>query len=334
MPIRTVERAFAILHVLRDKSDESHPLTLSQIEGHLKAIGHEQARSSVVVGLQTLAGCGVDIKKREGSSPAAYYLDQRALSAADVEYISGALSASRYITAEQAKLITLRCGRTLSEYERVNVEAETQVRGRRTSNDVDWLYNVRMLSRAISNRHDISFVYVDFDQERISVPRRSGKRYLVSPLALIFADETYYLQATEDGVESDTFRVDHMRSIQHEEATINSSEAHAALDIEKLTERSFSMCPSSDGRDRRVELLVEQDCINSVIDYFKDRHSCNMICSDIDGLHMSASVTVQPSRAFYGWIAQHLGGVRISAPSDLKREFEVECAKLLESISS
>lgn len=331
MTIRAVERALTLLEVLQAKSDEQHPMTLLQIEEQMKALGHEQARQSLTAGMETLAGFGYDIRRVPDSNPPAYYLGKRELPVADVETIADILSASRFVTREQAEHITERCCFSLSDYQREAIACRTQVGARRTEHDIDWNHNARLVRKALSGNQELSFLYIDYNPQGIAVPRHDGKRYIVTPLALVYADDTYYMQATEDGAKAKTFRVDHMRSVRQEEPTIDAGKAQDDLDILKLTERSFSMYQAPDGRDRRVELLVEPDAIASVIDYFKDRRSCDMACADLDGTRMSVTVTVQPSPTFFGWVAQYLGSVRIIAPDDLRRSFAEACAKLTDT---
>lgn len=333
MTIRAVERAFALLDILRTKTDQAHPLTVAQLEEHLSERGHEQARQSIVAGLKTLAAVGYDIQKEPDTFPSAYFLGKRELAPEDAETIADMLSASRYVTSKQANRITKDCTWPLSNYQREDIALATQVVGRRTEQDADWSHNARMVRRAITNHQNLSYIYIDYDPQGIPVARHDNKRYLVCPLALIYTDGTYYMQATEDGIKAKTYRVDHMRNVSLEEATIDATQARANLDIDQLTERTFSMYSASDGKDRRIELLVEPDCAASVIDYFKDRRSCKMACTDLDGTNMSVTVTIQPSPTFFGWVAQYLGGVRILAPDDLRRSFAQACAKLTDTAS-
>lgn len=330
MTIRAVERAFALLGVLRARTDESHPLTISQLEEELSHVGHTQARQSVIACLETLSACGYDVQKAPGSSPSSFYLGARELSEQDVETVADMLSASRYVTCEQAERIAERCSWALSDYERGHIACSVQVGARRTEGDVDWIHNARLVRRAVEGGLSVSFLYVDYSPQGVAVPRHGGKRYAAVPLTLVYTDGTYYMQATEDGVRAKTFRVDHMRSVELQESSIDASAARSELDIPKLTERTFSMFGAQDGRDRRVELVVEPDCIASVVDYFKDRRSCDMACADLDGSRMSVTVTVQPSPTFFGWVAQYLGGVRIVAPDDLRRSFAESVARLSE----
>lgn len=334
MIIKAVERAFALLSVLREESDERHPMTLAQIESVLESVGHVQARQSVVASLETLRACGYDIQKVAGSSPAAFYLGDRELSREGVEAIALGLASSRYVSDEQTRSITRNCFDLLSRHQRDDADFAAQVIGRHTADSVDWSRNVRKVSRAIACQSDLSFVAVAYDSHGVSVPLNDGNRYRVCPLALAYVEEVYYMLATSDGVSCETYRVDHMRSIQAEDASVEPGKARTELDVTRYTERSFSMQRADDGCDRRVELLVAPDCTDSVIDYFGRRRTCKMVCAGLDGTYISVSVSVQPSRAFYGWLAGFLGGVRIIAPDDLRREFVTACATLAERASS
>lgn len=75
-------------------------------------------------------------------------------------------------------------------------------------------YNIDQIHKAIQDNAPITFTYLKWNSKKELEPRRDGKRYEVSPWALTWKDENYYLIAYDDRQESiKHFRVDKMSRI-------------------------------------------------------------------------------------------------------------------------
>ena len=70
-------------------------------------------------------------------------------------------------------------------------------------------YNVDEIHKAINSDSQISFQYYQWGLDKEMKLKRDGARYVVSPWALVFDDENYYMVAVE-GSSLKHYRVDKM----------------------------------------------------------------------------------------------------------------------------
>ena len=59
-------------------------------------------------------------------------------------------------------------------------------------------YNIDAIHGAIAEDREITFLYWQYDINKKRTLRRNGARYCVSPYALVWDDEFYYLIAYDD----------------------------------------------------------------------------------------------------------------------------------------
>ena len=71
--------------------------------------------------------------------------------------------------------------------------------------------------------------------------------------------------------------------------------------------REFSMLS---GQEAKVELLVENSLMNSIIDHFGERVRTEIVDAD----HFKATVTVSLNNVFYGWVFASQGKMRLLGP--------------------
>ena len=315
MGIQNIKRAFAILEMLEEETNDEHGLTTNQIRARLDHRGNGAVAQSVFACIRTLQELGfqIDCNKTSGNCNT-YRLVRRDWSREEIELLADAIKASRYISRKDMKRLLDKVGALVSKYDRDGLTGSTFVGGRRQDADNNWLENVAKIRSALAEDIGIAFQYVEYDADAIAHFKHDGKVYRVKPLALAYSADTYYLLATEDGAKAKTFRSDRMSSVKTTPVDFDVEEDLANFDMEKLTERSFKMYMANDQRDVRVELRVTGNAISSVIDYFKDRRSCGMACAAQEDGSMSIKVTVQPSPTFYGWIAQYMGKVTPLGP--------------------
>ncbi len=76
-----------------------------------------------------------------------------------------------------------------------------------------------------------------------------------------------------------------------------------------------------DGEERTVELKCDNELMKNIIDRFGEK--VDVIGNDEDTF--TVSVTVDVSTTFFGWVLGFGGGIKISAPEDVKEEYKNTC---------
>lgn len=182
-------------------------------------------------------------------------------------------------------------------------------------------YNVDKIYQGIDENKQIEFFYMEYNLDKKRVPRRNGKRYKISPYALTWNDDNYYLIGY-DG-QSDTikhYRVDKMENIV---VLKENREGETNIDIGEYSKKVFSMFG---GSEESVTLNFDNRFIGVVI----DRFGTDIPVIKTDSEHFETSVTVKISPQFFGWLASLGRGVKIISPISVKDRYKEHIQSILE----
>ena len=162
------------------------------------------------------------------------------------------------------------------------------------------------INAAIEGNRQIQFRYFTWDRAKNRVFRRDGRRYSVSPWALLLDDENYYLLAWEDG-QMKHFRVDKMVEIRVSDCPREGREAFRRLNMASYTDSHFGMFS---GESSAVRLLFDNSLAGVAIDQF----GRDAILIPYDETHFTVTVNVAVNAQLFGWLAGLGDKVRILAP--------------------
>ena len=187
-------------------------------------------------------------------------------------------------------------------------------------------YAVDAIHAAIANDVQIRFRYWQYNVEKEQELRHNGKTYQVSPFALIWDDENYYLLAydPETGI-CKHFRVDKMTHIAVRDEPRDGKEVFGLLNMSAYTKRNFSMFAGK-------EQLVTLRCDNSMIGVIIDRFGRSVSVTKQDDAHFSVSVKIAVSPQFFGWLSSFEGKVVPIAPQDVREQYRAHLFNVLESL--
>ncbi|NBK80527.1 WYL domain-containing protein [bacterium D16-76] len=125
-------------------------------------------------------------------------------------------------------------------------------------------YVIDAIFRAIQTGQRISFQYFRYDANRERVPRHDGEPFVLSPYAMLYNEDKYYVLGYYSLFDKiTTFRVDRMGIPE-----ILAEPAHPkpeGFDPVDYTVDVFSMY---EGSLETVELLCENDMMDSIVDRF------------------------------------------------------------------
>ena len=181
--------------------------------------------------------------------------------------------------------------------------------------------SVDRIQTAIAERKKIAFRYFDYSPTKERVHRNGGKVYSVSPYALLWNNDTYYLVGfNEHRQQIAKFRVDRIDGLR---ITQNASlQKPEDFDVSAYFTQEFSML---NGKTCRITLLCESTLMNSIIDRFGEDASTQIV----DKNHFTVEATVDLSSNFYGWVFASGGKMKITAPQEAVDGFQ----RMLESFS-
>ena len=171
---------------------------------------------------------------------------------------------------------------------------------------------------AITNNKKIRFEYLKWNLDKKMVPRKD-KIYEVSPWALTWDDENYYLigfDAEEDKIKH--YRVDKMRSIELTDDKREGREHFKQFDMAAYARMNFGMFG---GEEVKVKLEFENDMVGVLLDRFGKDISIHP--ADKEGWS-ETYVDVALSDQFLGWIFSLGTSVRIVGPEEVVERFAEE----------
>ncbi len=317
---RQKEKILYIAKLLLEKTDENNKITVNDIIAHLAQQGIPAERKSIYGDLETLEQFGLDIC-REKSSVTSYYIGSRDFQMPELKLLVDAIQSSKFITTKKSMELIGKLEKLCSENDARLLQRQVYVTNRVKNLNEKIYYNVDDLHNAISLGKQITFTYnqwvLDYTgTEKIKrLPRKNGELYKVSPWALSWDDENYYLIAYDETARKlKHYRVDKMQDIIVLKEDRLGEEAFENFDIASYSKSVFSMFG---GEEVSVKLSVD----NSLIGVIVDRFGKNVFVEKESENTFIINVKIALSPQFFGWLFGLGTKVKILAPQNAVSSF-------------
>ena len=183
------------------------------------------------------------------------------------------------------------------------------------------LYTVDSIEDAIARRKKIAFNYFHLNEragrDYVTTSTGEKKRYYVEPVALIFNEDNYYLMAYSSKHPEGTanYRIDRIDHVEVVEESVLSDEAIAKIDgVAAYTEQAFKMFS---GELEDVIIQFSKELIGLVFDKFGE----DTPMMPINDTMCAATVHVQVSPMFFGWLAQFGSKMKVISPANVIEQY-------------
>ena len=302
-----------------EHTDEEHPATMQQILDYLKANGVDAERKSIYTDLDALADFGMDVRKDEyGKS---YQWFDREFELAEVKLIIDSVASSKFLSEKKSDALIKKLGKLVSEYQRNELRRQVRVMGRPKSMNNSVLINADTIHAAIAANTTIRFKYFHYNLKLEREYSRKGEIYEVSPWALLYDNDNYYLFAFDED-DFKIYRVDRMANVEQGINERQGREEFEKLDMPSFSKSTFGMY---NGKEERVDMVFHNRMIDTVIDKFGKE----VWLSKEDSDHFKISVPVTVSPQFFAWVFGLGNYVTITAPESVVKQME----DMLEKVS-
>ena len=302
-----------LLELFRQKTDQDHKLTVPQIVEYLQAQGMAAERKSVYSDILALREAGYDIEQQRGPG-GGYYLAQRQFQMPELKLLVDAVQASRFITQKKSAELIGKLESLASEYEARQMQRQVVVTGRVKTMNESIYYSVDALHAGISADRQVSFLYSKWTLEKEKQPRHGGARYVVSPWALVWDSDNYYLVAYQQGQGIRHYRVDKMSRIQlEEELPRQGREEFEHIDLAGYTKGLFGMFG---GKTENVRLRCKNELVDAMLDRFGA--DVTLIARRPETFELYVQAVLSPQ--FYGWVCGFDGDVEVLEPPAARRQ--------------
>lgn len=307
---------------LLKNTDENHSVTVKDIITYLEECGISAERKSIYDDIAVLKDSGVDIVSEKSERTVWYKIVSRDFEVSELKLLVDAVQSSRFITEKKSSQLIKKIESLCSRYEAYELDRQLTVVNRIKSMNESIYYNVDKIHAAIRDNCMISFRYFDYNVKKEKVFRHGGELYKVSPFALNWDNENYYLVAYDSAAEQIRhYRVDKMDSLSEIDGKARQgAESFEKIDMSAYSKKIFSMFG---GESVKVRLEFANELAGVVIDRFgKDIYIT--VSDNPDYFNFETEIALSPN--FYGWLFSFGEKARIVNPQRVKDDF-LEFAK-------
>ncbi len=317
-----------LMRILLDETDSAHPLNASQICDKMQTIYDLSYNRKTVYGdVARLQEYGLKITQTKGSS-FGYYVEKRDFELPELKLLVDAVQSSKFITAEKSEELIKKLEKQTSRENAKQLQRQVFIYNRIKADNNAIYANVDAIHSAIYDNRQILFKYCEWTVKKTLARKKNGADYVVSPWALTWADENYYLVGYEGSSEKiKHYRVDKIQDIRVKDEPRLGKDRFRDFDLAAFSRKTFGMYG---GQDRKITLKGEKRLAGVVI----DRFGTDMIMKPEGGDHFSATVTVSVSPQFFGWLAGVGSGLKISWPEDVREEYKAYLQEIIDTVDA
>ena len=305
-----------LLEMLRLDTDEQHPMTTSQICARLDEMGIFCDRRTLSKDIALLNEQGYEVMDTTVGHEKGYFVEDRSFSIPELKILMDAVQAASFITEKKTEELLTKIA-VLGGSHRAEILKGNIVNFKTAKHSNEQIfYNVDALEQAIDQQKKVLFRYFDLNENAQKVYRRDGHRYVVEPIALVFNEDNYYMLCySSRHQKTSTYRLDRMESVVVLEESITETAIALKDEIGPYTEQVFKMYAGE-----AVDIVIEfkDSLIGVVFDKFGEDTKMMRCGPD----KCVATVKVQISPVFWGWLFQFAGEMKLLSPESLVQDYK------------
>lgn len=313
-----------LMKILLDETDETHDITLNEIVKKLKSYNVTAERKSLYDDIENLRQFGFDIIGSQYDRSYHYKIAGRDFQLVELKLLVDAVQSAKFITKKKSDELIKKIESFASKYEAKQLHRQVNVNGRVKSMNERVYYSVDTIHDALCKECQIQFQYFSWTVDKKMELKHDGAYYSVSPWALCWDDEKYYLIGYDNReMKIKHFRVDKMTNVSTTDEKRLGKESFSEIKMSEYTNKLFGMF---DGDLESVTLLCENHTANVII----DRFGTDISIIKTDKGHFTVKVKVSVSKIFLAWIMA-IPGIKIVAPESTVNMMKDEIKRLQET---
>jgi len=296
-----------ILKFLMEETDAEHPISTKSILEKLEKVGITAERKSVYDDVAALQRFGIAIEHTRELG-GGYYIAERDFELPELKLLVDAVQSSKFVTKQKSSTLIKKLASLTNIHDADKLNRQVYMAGRIKTMNESIYYNVDMIHTAIIENVQITFKYFDWTPQKEKNYRHNAQTYRVSPWALCWEDENYYMLAydAKAGIVKH-FRVDKLSRISYTDFAREGAACFKNFDLGKYSNQVFGMF--------RGELdSVTLKCDNSLAGVIIDRFGEDVSIFP-KGDHFLCSVSVMISNNFLSWVMQFGSKMQIVSPN-------------------
>ena len=316
-PHKEKSRILLVLHYLLEKTDTDHDVSSKDIMRMLCENGLLTSDNRTIEqDIDLLIAAGYDIvKNHRNGVPPRYKVVSRGFDTVELKILIDAVVASRFIQPDRSRQLIQNLANLAGPSARAGLSAKAENLPAIKQALGGTMYVADALYRAIIAKQKVSYQMIDFRvPDKQPVLHRGGYVYTVSPYAMIWSNDRYYLLAYEESRRAIlTPRVDHITNVSILEDDI--IPAPKDFDIGYYYSSSYKIY---DGPEQEITLLCRNQLLVKLIDRFGMDFECIPVSEDI----FQATATASIGPTFFGWLFQYAGDMELVAPESVVKQYK------------
>ena len=312
-------RLIVLSKMFYTQTDEEHTMTNLQILDYLKEHDVPANEKTLRGDIRLLKELGFDIVTIV-SRPNRYYQGKREFTLPELKLLIDAVCSSRFITTKKSHDLGTKLAELASDNQKKELRRNVYATNR-VKNSNESIYGmVDMINEAINSHRQIQFKYREYDGDLKPVLRNNGEVYELSPYALFWNEDYYYVVGwSEKHSNVSTFRAD--RLVDPVIIDKKTKKKPKDFDLDDYSRRIFEMY---DGEPTEVKLEVRNDLAKYLVDRFGT--DLETMPSSDDYFQVTVEVSLSPT--FYAWVFRFGGEIRILSPAKAVNEITEMANKL------
>ena len=285
-----------LMKILLEKTDEIHSITMPEILLSLESYGVTAERKSIYDDFEL----------------------------AELKLLVDAVQSSKFITAKKTNDLIKKIEGLASKYEASQLQRQVYVTERIKTMNESIYYNVDKIHAAIGSNVKIKFQYFQWNVDKKMELRKNGEFYCISPWALSWDNENYYLIGYDCEMQIiKHYRVDKMQHIDLVEERREGKDLFEKFYIAVYSKKMFGMY------DGEIQ-IVKLECENRLAGVIIDRFGKNIKIIKLSNDFFTANVEVAVSTQFIAWVIGIGPGAKIVGPENVVEMMRDEVRRLNE----
>lgn len=312
-----------LMKIMAEKTDDEHSLTMPQILEELEKYEVSAERKSIYEDFKDMSKLGIDVIKEQRGRETFYHIAGREFELAEVKLLIDAVQSAKFITQKKSKSLISKVKNFVSEHQAKQLQRQIVINDRVKTMNESVYYNVDDIHTAINQNRKIKFKYYKWDIDKKLVERHGGSYFVVSPWALLWDDENYYMIAFDDWDNKiKHYRVDKMMYIEVGNDERAGKEEFKNFDMAKYSKATLGMY-----HGEKTKVCIK--FANHMCGVFIDRFGKDTLFRKIDENHSELIVDINVSPQFFGWIFSLGNDVEIVSPIEVVNELREYTKKFI-----
>lgn len=317
------DRLLFILQYLINNTDDEHRVSQQELADLCAESGHRCNRHLISNDISVLCSYGFDVISTMEGRKKYYNYGCREFDIAELRTLIDAVESSVFISQKKTECLIKKISGLSSchDAEKLRASIYTGKLAKAENNQI--FLTIDVISQAINTGKKISFQHFFYNGSRQRVMRNNGEVYTVSPYLTIWKNDRYYMVGWADNrSEVRSFRIDRMAvPMLTDEPAVPRPEGFDPYAYYCTLTKMYGKGPEMD-----ITLCCDDTLMNNIIDRFGD----DFAFERADESHFRATVHVNASDTFWGWVFEYVGRMKVEAPEEAKQMYRERLSRALE----